>query len=47
MANHKRRRPKHRRAGCRLCKSSKLTASKKAARARARRDWQRHQETGG
>ena len=29
MANHKRRRPKHRRAGCRLCKRHKLTANKK------------------
>ncbi len=47
MANHKRRRPKHRRAGCLLCKPSKLTANKKGARARARREWRRYQETGG
>ncbi len=47
MANHKRRRPKHRRAGCLLCKPSKLTANKKADRASARRDWRRHEEAGG
>ena len=43
MANHKRKRPKHRRAGCLLCKPCKLTANKKAERARARRDWQRQE----
>ena len=43
VANHKRKRPKHRRAGCLLCKPSKLTANKKADRARARREWQRHE----
>jgi hypothetical protein len=47
VANHKRRRPKHRRAGCLLCKPSKLTANKKADRAKARRDWQRYEEAGG
>ena len=43
MANHKRKRPKHRRAGCLLCKPSKLTANKKGDRAKARREWQRHE----
>lgn len=32
MANHKRRRPKQRRAGCLLCKPHKLSALKKAKR---------------
>lgn len=32
MAHHKRRRPKHRRSGCLLCKPHKLTANVKAAR---------------
>jgi len=32
FVNHKRRRPKHRRAGCLLCKPSKLTANVKADR---------------
>ena len=41
VAHHKRKRPKHRRAGCLLCKPSKLTANKKADRARDRREWQR------
>lgn len=47
MANHKRRRPKQRRAGCLLCKPSKLPALKKADRAKARRAWQRHEDAGG
>ena len=46
MAHHKRRRPKHRRAGCLLCKPSKLTANKKAERARAARAWRRHEANG-
>ena len=32
MAHHKRRRPKHRRSGCLLCKPQKLTANAKADR---------------
>jgi hypothetical protein len=43
MAHHKRRRPKHRRAGCLLCKPSKLNAHKTADRMKARRDWQRRE----
>ena len=39
--HHKRKRPKHRRAGCLLCKPSKLNANKTADRMRARRDWRR------
>jgi len=38
MANHKRRRPKQRRAGCLLCKPQKLPSLKKAGRRRDRRD---------
>lgn len=37
MANHKRRRPKSRRAGCLLCKPHKLTTNKKANRVRDNR----------
>lgn len=44
---HKRRRPKHRRSGCLLCKPHKLTANVKADRAKDRRRWQRHEEAGG
>ena len=43
MAHHKRKRPKHRRAGCLLCKPDKLTANKTADRARARREWRRRE----
>jgi hypothetical protein len=32
MAHHKRKRPKHRRSGCLLCKPHKLTANVKAER---------------
>jgi hypothetical protein len=32
MAHHKRKRPKHRRSGCLLCKPHKLTAKVKAER---------------
>lgn len=42
--NHKRRRPKQRRAGCLLCKPWKLTANVKADRARAEREALRHEE---
>jgi hypothetical protein len=44
MANHKRRRPKHRRSGCLLCKPHKLTANAKAERRRDHRDWARGEE---
>jgi hypothetical protein len=47
VANHKRKRPKHRRAGCLLCKPSKLTANKKADRARARGEWRGYEEAAG
>jgi hypothetical protein len=47
VANHKRRRPKHHRAGCLLCKPNKLTANKKAGRTSARREWRRREEAGG
>jgi len=43
MANHKRGRPKHRRAGCLLCKPHKRTANKKAQRSRDRREWRRRE----
>ena len=39
MAHHKRKRPKHRRSGCLLCKPHKLTANVKAQRSRGRRSW--------
>ena len=39
--HHKRKRPKHLRAGCLLCKPSKLNAHKTADRMRARRAWRR------
>jgi hypothetical protein len=42
--NHKRKRPKARRAGCLLCKPSKLNANKTADRMRARREWRRLEE---
>lgn len=38
MAHHKRKRPKHRRNGCLLCKPQKLTANAKAARRRSRQE---------
>jgi hypothetical protein len=41
MPHHKRRRPKARRAGCLLCKPSKLNAHKTADRVRAREAWRR------
>jgi hypothetical protein len=44
MAHHKRKRPKHRRNGCLLCKPHKLTANVKAERRRGRREWTRHEE---
>jgi hypothetical protein len=36
MAHHKRKRPKHRRNGCLLCKPQKLTGNAKAERRRSR-----------
>jgi hypothetical protein len=35
VAHHKRKRPKHRRGGCLLCKPQKLTANAKAERRRS------------
>jgi hypothetical protein len=43
MANHKRGRPKQRRAGCLLCKPHKLSSAKKAKRRRDRRDAMLHE----
>lgn len=42
--NHKRHRPKHRRAGCLLCKPHKLQANVKADRAKGAREALRHEE---
>jgi len=42
-----RKRPKHRRAGCLLCKPSKLNANKTADRAETRRNWQLHERRAG
>lgn len=41
--NYKRRRAKQARAGCLMCKPHKLSHSKTAARAKARREWQRRE----
>jgi hypothetical protein len=43
MANHKRGRPKQRRAGCLLCKPHKLSSAKKAERRRGRRHAMLHE----
>jgi len=43
VAHHKRKRPKHRRSGCLLCKPQKLTANGKAARRRSRRESLNHE----
>jgi hypothetical protein len=43
MAHHKRKRPKHRRAGCLLCKPQKLTANAKADRRREMRTALKHE----
>lgn len=43
MAHHKRKRPKHRRSGCLLCKPKKLTANVKAERRKATRNWASHE----
>jgi hypothetical protein len=45
VAHHKRKRPKHRRSGCLLCKPQKLTAKAKAERQRSRRQWVRLEKT--
>lgn len=42
--NHKRKRPKHRRAGCLWCKPAKLTANVKADRVKAKREALAHEE---
>jgi hypothetical protein len=47
VAHHKRKRPKHRRAGCLLCKPHKLTANKKSARAGAEKAWRRCERDAG
>jgi hypothetical protein len=39
--HHKRKRPKQRRAGCLLCKPSKLNTNKTADRMRDRHRWRR------
>jgi hypothetical protein len=41
LMNHKRKRPKHRRAGCLLCKPDKLNTNKTADRMKANRIWRR------
>ncbi len=41
MPHHKRKRPKHRRAGSLVSKASKLNAYKTADRMKGRREWQR------
>jgi len=43
VAHHKRKRPKHRRSGCLLCKPQKLTANAKAARRRLRQESLEHE----
>ena len=42
MAHHKRKRPKHRRSGCLLCKPHKLTANAKGERQRLRQESLEH-----
>jgi len=44
MSHHKRKRPKHRRAGCLCCKPSKHETNKTADRMKARRYWRRDWE---
>jgi hypothetical protein len=43
MAHHKRRRPKHRRSGCLLCKPYKLTTNAKGERRRSRQESLEHE----
>jgi hypothetical protein len=47
MAHHKRKRPKHRRSGCLLCKPNKLTAAVKAERRKDHRRWLSHEQAVG
>jgi len=47
VAHHKRKRPKHRRSGCLLCKPNKLTAAVKAERRENRRHWVSHEQAAG
>lgn len=47
MAHHKRKRPKHRRSGCLLCKPHKLTANAKSRRQRSLRDSLSHERAAG
>jgi hypothetical protein len=44
MPHHKRKRPKHRRSGCLLCKPQKLLANAKAERRRDQRVWIKHEQ---
>lgn len=45
--NHKRRRPKHRRNGCLLCKPHKLSANVKAQRAKDKKRAFKHELAAG
>ncbi|HEU5252666.1 MAG TPA: hypothetical protein VFU16_04970 [Solirubrobacterales bacterium] len=45
MAHHKRKRPKHRRSGCLLCKPQKLTPSAKGERRRLEQMSLQHERT--
>jgi hypothetical protein len=45
VAHHKRKRPKHRRGGCLLCKPHKLTANAKGERRRSDRMSLQHERT--
>jgi hypothetical protein len=45
VAHHKRKRPKHRRSGCLLCKPQKLTANAKAERRRSEQMSLQHERT--
>ena len=45
VAHHKRKRPKHRRGGCLLCKPQKLTANAKGERRRSEQMSLQHERT--
>lgn len=45
VAHHKRKRPKHRRGGCLLCKPQKLTANAKEERRRSEQMSLQHERT--
>ena len=47
MVHHKRKRPKHRRSGCLLCKPHKLTANVKSRRRLSLRDSLSHERAAG